>query len=212
MPWSTRVTSCCAGRAGCLRRLRPGRRGSATAMSARTLAGKPRSRALKLLYIWPASRISPTRLVAAVDAFSRVNAEGTARLASAAVGAGIRRLVLVSSALVHGEAGPPVLGGRPTGADKPLRALEARLGAALDCGGARQRVAMGHHASTDGVRRAGAGQLSPPGRPRAQGLAVAARLSDCPAHLHWHRQPGRRCRALRGARAPPIRSSSWAIA
>jgi nucleoside-diphosphate-sugar epimerase len=38
--------------------------------------------------------------------FSRVNAEGTARLASAAVGARVRRLVLVSSALVHGEASP----------------------------------------------------------------------------------------------------------
>jgi nucleoside-diphosphate-sugar epimerase len=42
----------------------------------------------------------------AADTFSRVNAEGTARLASAAVGARVRRLVLVSSALVHGEASP----------------------------------------------------------------------------------------------------------
>jgi UDP-N-acetyl-alpha-D-quinovosamine dehydrogenase len=42
----------------------------------------------------------------AADMFSRVNAEGTARLASAAVGARVRRLVLVSSALVHGEASP----------------------------------------------------------------------------------------------------------
>ena len=45
----------------------------------------------------------------AARAFTRVNAQGTARLAAAAVGAGVRRLVLVSSALVHGEASP----GRP---------------------------------------------------------------------------------------------------
>jgi nucleoside-diphosphate-sugar epimerase len=55
----------------------------------------------------------------AADIFSRVNAEGTARLASAAVGAGVRRLVLVSSALVHGEASP----GRPfSEADAPAPA------------------------------------------------------------------------------------------
>jgi len=54
------------------------------------------------------AHLSDASVVAAVDAFSRVNAEGTARLA-AAVGSGIRRLVLVSSALVHGEASP----GRP---------------------------------------------------------------------------------------------------
>jgi nucleoside-diphosphate-sugar epimerase len=42
----------------------------------------------------------------AADIFSRVNAEGTARLASAAAGARVRRLVLVSSALVHGESSP----------------------------------------------------------------------------------------------------------
>jgi nucleoside-diphosphate-sugar epimerase len=42
----------------------------------------------------------------AADTFARINAEGTARLASAAVGAGVRRLVLMSSALVHGEVGP----------------------------------------------------------------------------------------------------------
>jgi nucleoside-diphosphate-sugar epimerase len=42
----------------------------------------------------------------AADAFSRVNAGGTARLASAAAGARVRRLVLVSSALVHGESSP----------------------------------------------------------------------------------------------------------
>lgn len=45
----------------------------------------------------------------AVETFTRVNAEGTARLAAAAVGSGVRRLVLMSSALVHGEASP----GRP---------------------------------------------------------------------------------------------------
>jgi len=55
------------------------------------------------------AHLSDASVVAAADAFSHVNAEGTARLAAAAVGAGIRRLVLVSSALVHGEASP----GRP---------------------------------------------------------------------------------------------------
>ena len=56
---------------------------------------------------------------AAADTFARVNAEGTGRLASAAVGAGVRRLVLVSSALVHGEASP----GRPfTEDDEPAPA------------------------------------------------------------------------------------------
>lgn len=43
------------------------------------------------------------------DALVRVNAEGTGALAAAAVRAGVRRFVLVSSALVHGEASP----GRP---------------------------------------------------------------------------------------------------
>jgi len=43
---------------------------------------------------------------AAADAFARVNAEGTARLAAAAARAGVRRLVLMSSALVHGPASP----------------------------------------------------------------------------------------------------------
>jgi nucleoside-diphosphate-sugar epimerase len=55
----------------------------------------------------------------AADTFAQVNAEGTARLASAAVGARVRRLVLVSSALVHGEASP----GRPfTEEDAPAPA------------------------------------------------------------------------------------------
>jgi nucleoside-diphosphate-sugar epimerase len=55
----------------------------------------------------------------AADTFTRVNAEGTARLASATVGARVRRLVLVSSALVHGEASP----GRPfTEDDEPAPA------------------------------------------------------------------------------------------
>jgi nucleoside-diphosphate-sugar epimerase len=48
--------------------------------------------------------------------FARVNVEGTARLARAAVEAGVRRLVLVSSALVHGVSSP----GRPfTETDAP---------------------------------------------------------------------------------------------
>lgn len=40
----------------------------------------------------------------AAERFRRVNAEGTARLAQAAVRGGVRRLVLMSSALVHGQA------------------------------------------------------------------------------------------------------------
>jgi nucleoside-diphosphate-sugar epimerase len=52
----------------------------------------------------------------AADALVRVNVEGTACLAAAAVRAGVRRFVLVSSALVHGEASP----GRPfTEVDAP---------------------------------------------------------------------------------------------
>jgi nucleoside-diphosphate-sugar epimerase len=55
----------------------------------------------------------------AADTFASVNVEGTARLAAAAVGAGVRRLVLVSSALVHGDTSP----GRPlTEADAPAPA------------------------------------------------------------------------------------------
>jgi nucleoside-diphosphate-sugar epimerase len=38
--------------------------------------------------------------------FAQVNADGTARLAKAAAAAGVRRMVLISSALVHGEASP----------------------------------------------------------------------------------------------------------
>ena len=61
----------------------------------------------------------PDAAAAAAESFTRVNAEGTARLASAAVGTGVRRLVLVSSALVHGEASP----GRPfTDVDAPAPA------------------------------------------------------------------------------------------
>jgi len=53
---------------------------------------------------------------AVAETFARVNAEGTARLARAAARAGVRRFILVSSALVHGEASP----GRPfTEADAP---------------------------------------------------------------------------------------------
>jgi nucleoside-diphosphate-sugar epimerase len=52
----------------------------------------------------------------AARTFDRINAQGTDRLASAAARAGVRRLVLVSSALVHGDAGR----GRPfTENDEP---------------------------------------------------------------------------------------------
>jgi nucleoside-diphosphate-sugar epimerase len=43
------------------------------------------------------------------ETFRRVNAAGTARLAEAAARAGVRRLILMSSALVHGQTSP----GRP---------------------------------------------------------------------------------------------------
>jgi nucleoside-diphosphate-sugar epimerase len=53
---------------------------------------------------------------AAANALLRVNVEGTAALAAAAVEAGVRRFVLLSSALVHGETSR----GRPfTEADRP---------------------------------------------------------------------------------------------
>jgi nucleoside-diphosphate-sugar epimerase len=64
----------------------------------------------------------------AADIFSRVNAEGTARLASAAVGAGVRRLVLVSSALVHGEASP----GHPFSEDEAPAPANAYARSKLD--------------------------------------------------------------------------------
>lgn len=53
----------------------------------------------------------------AAGTFARVNAEATAHLAAAAARVGLRRFVLVSSALVHGVASP----GRPfTEADRPM--------------------------------------------------------------------------------------------
>ena len=80
---------------------------------------------------------------AAADTFARVNAEGTARLAAAAVGSGVRRLVLMSSALVHGQASP----GRPfleddapapetayarSKLDSEVRLMETARGSALE--------------------------------------------------------------------------------
>jgi nucleoside-diphosphate-sugar epimerase len=59
-----------------------------------------------VVHLAGAAHLPETTMAASVDAFSRVNADGTARLASAAVGAGIRRLILMSSALVHGAASP----------------------------------------------------------------------------------------------------------
>ena len=64
----------------------------------------------------------------AADTFARVNAEGTGRLASAAVGAGVRRLILVSSALVHGEASP----GRPFSEDDAPAPASAYARSKLD--------------------------------------------------------------------------------
>jgi nucleoside-diphosphate-sugar epimerase len=80
---------------------------------------------------------------AAADTFARVNVEGTARLVAAAVGSGVRRLVLMSSALVHGQASP----GRPfleddapapetpyarSKLDSETRLMEAARGSALE--------------------------------------------------------------------------------
>jgi len=80
---------------------------------------------------------------AAADTFARVNVEGTARLAAAAVGSGVRRFVLMSSALVHGQASP----GRPfleddapapetpyarSKLDSEIRLMEAAKGSALE--------------------------------------------------------------------------------
>jgi nucleoside-diphosphate-sugar epimerase len=80
---------------------------------------------------------------AAAGTFARVNAEGTARLVAAAVGAGVRRFVLMSSALVHGQASP----GRPfleddapapetsyarSKLDSELRLIEGARGSALE--------------------------------------------------------------------------------
>ena len=147
----------------------------------------------------------------AADTFARVNAEGTARLASAAVGAGVRRLVLVSSALVHGEASP----GRPfTEDDAPAPASpyarskldsERRLMAAAR-GSALQwvilRPPMVYGAGAGGNFRRLVGLVR-------TGAAAAARRRHRAQDLHRHRQPGRRRGALRRARrAPPTRSSS----
>jgi nucleoside-diphosphate-sugar epimerase len=63
-----------------------------------------------VVHLAGAAHFPKTTMAASVNTFARVNADGTARLASAAVGAGIRRLILMSSALVHGAASPP---GRP---------------------------------------------------------------------------------------------------
>ena len=54
---------------------------------------------------------------AAADTFARVNAEGTARLAAAAVHSGVRRFVFMSSALGArpGKSGPAIHGGRRAG-------------------------------------------------------------------------------------------------
>jgi len=80
---------------------------------------------------------------AAADTFARVNVEGTARLAAAAVGSGVRRFVLMSSALVHGQASP----GRPfleddapapetayahSKLDSEIRLMEAARGSGLE--------------------------------------------------------------------------------
>jgi|SRR5262245_14234013 len=63
-----------------------------------------------VVHLAGAAHLPDTPMAAPVDAFARINADGRARLASAAVGAGIRRLILMSSPLVHGAASPP---GRP---------------------------------------------------------------------------------------------------
>jgi nucleoside-diphosphate-sugar epimerase len=49
------------------------------------------------------AHLSDEMAARAAETFYRVNVEGTARLAEAAVRSGVRRLVLMSSALVHGQ-------------------------------------------------------------------------------------------------------------
>jgi nucleoside-diphosphate-sugar epimerase len=80
---------------------------------------------------------------AAADTFARVNVEGTARLAAAAVGSGVRRFVLMSSALVHGQAslGRPFLEDDAPAPETPygrskldseIRLMETARGSALE--------------------------------------------------------------------------------
>ena len=131
---------------------------------------------------------------AAADTFARVNAEGTARLAAAAVAAGVRRLVLMSSALVHGEASP----GRPfTEGDAPAPASpyarskldsERRLMAAAR----GSRPAMGDPAAADGLWRGRARQLPPPRQLVRTRVPLPLGAATAPRELHRHRQPGRR--------------------
>lgn len=80
---------------------------------------------------------------ASADRFHRVNALGTARLAEAAVERGVRRLILMSSALVHGQAsrGKPLTEDDPPAPETPYarsklesetRLVAASRGSALE--------------------------------------------------------------------------------
>ena len=120
---------------------------------------------------------------AAADAFARVNAEGTARLAAAAAHAGVRRFVLMSSALVHGAGEPRAAlhRGRRAGAGNALCALQARLSerrlTAAARGSALQWV---DPAPADGVRRRGARQLPPSGQLVRAGVPLPLGAATAP--------------------------------
>ena len=89
------------------------------------------------------------------DAIRSVNVEGTAVTLGAALEAGVRRVVLISSTAVYGvPETPPDPRGRPARRRRPLRRVEDRGGGALR----RVRATRARHGdrAAEDVRRAGA--------------------------------------------------------
>ena len=175
----------CAARAQCGRRSRA-RLGRLRRRRRRSLPGTARSTvSTTVVHLAGLAHLPDATAAAAAETFARVNAEGTARLASAAaVGAGVRRFVLMSSALVHGQASP----GRPfTEDDAPAPAspyARSKLDSERRLHGGRDGVsaAMGDPAPADGLRRrargatsAGWSQLVRAGVPLPLGAATAPR-------------------------------------
>ena len=189
---------CCAARA---RRRRAPRRGVGRLWRGRSgyPLGRSARRHRRRSCIWPGSRTCPTRWRRRPPTPSPASTprgpRGSPRPPCAA---GVRRFVLMSSALVHGQASP----GRPfTESDAPAPATpyaRSKLDSErrLDGGGARQRAGMGHPAPADGVWAGRARQLPPPGPAGAHRRAAAARRRHGAQELHRHRQPGR-CRGAR---------------
>lgn len=69
-----------------------------------------------IVHVAGLAHLTDASAATAAEAFTRINTEGTAHLARAAARGGVRRFILISSALVHGEASP----GAPfTEADTP---------------------------------------------------------------------------------------------